>query len=465
MMRPPLRLFSFLFLVSCTVLAFGQKPELELVGRWHNEGIRAAKGQRYNDIWGWTAPDGREYVIMGSVDSTYFIEVTFPEKPMLRDVVAGRDTSCYHRDFKVFDHYCYGVADEGSSSLQIFDLSYLPDSVSLIYDDDRHTRKSHNIFIDGDKAYLPSNLHPRFGFFPMTVLDLSEDPESPRTVNFLKPLMIEEVEAFNHVHDVYVRDDIAYCSNGSAGLYIYDVSNGLELIGSMPSYIDQGYNHSSWLTESGEFLVMADETHGSPLKMVDVRDLSAPEVVSTFGLNNQAGSIPHNPFVLGDLCFVSYYHEGLVVFDISDPENVELIDQYDTYPTNNDTTYEGYDGCWGTYPYFPSGTVVASDMITGLYVFKVNNWVSPLKIEQPEPQMIDVRMTDQIIEIDFDSVYDDQIILSVFNTNGQLVFESIDQFTGYHYRSNLSTQTHSNGVYMVRVSTTHGSNVLKTMKL
>lgn len=442
---------------------WGQQPELELVGRWHNEEIRASKGQRYNDIWGWTSKDGREYAIMGSIDSTYFIEVTFPDKPVLRDVIAGRDTSCYHRDYKVYKNYCYAVADEGRSSLQIFDLSYLPDSVSLVYDDDELTRRSHNIFIADDKAFLLSDLHPRFGFLPMAVLDLSKDPINPKAVNFLTPLKVDEEELFNHVHDAYVRDGIAYCSNGDGGLYVYDVSDGLELLGSLTTYTDQGYNHSSWLTDSGDYLVMADETHGLPLKMLDVRDLSSIEVVSTFGSNNEVGSIPHNPFVIGDLCFVSYYHEGLLVYDISDPENVVEVDRYDTYPTNNDTTYEGYDGCWGVYPYFPSGTVVASDMVTGLYVFNVKNWVSPLAVEQPKPQVFSLRLNEQTVEIDFDSAYSDQILLSVFNTSGQMLYQAKEKFTGYHYTTTLPVL--AEGIYFVQINTSIGSEVLKTLKL
>ena len=38
----------------------------------------------------------------------------------------------------------------------------------------------------------------------------------------------------------------------------------------------------------------------------------------------------------------------------------------DTYPGASG----GYDGVWGVCPYFPSGTVIASDMQTGLYVFR-----------------------------------------------------------------------------------------------
>ncbi|MBI1183378.1 choice-of-anchor B family protein, partial [bacterium] len=316
-----------------------QEPfALDLVGRWTDDSLPAYKDQIFNDLWGWEDGNGREYVILGSIDSTYFIEVTFPEKPVVRDVVAGRATNCVHRDFKTYRNYCYGVADEGNSSLQIFDLSYLPDSVHLFYDSDKWTRRAHNIFIANNKAFLASNLHPQYGFIPMTVLDLERNPRDPYAIFHLQSPEVDGNKIFSHVHDVYVRHNIAYCSNGYSGLFVYDAGNrgnGLQFITSLPKYIYQGYNHSSWLNAEGNLMAMADETFGMPLKMVDISDSTDYKVISAFGSQWQLGSIPHNPFILGDKCFVSYYHDGLVVFDISDPENVVVADQYDTYPDND----------------------------------------------------------------------------------------------------------------------------------
>ncbi len=42
------------------------------------------------------------------------------------------------------------------------------------------------------------------------------------------------------------------------------------------------------------------------------------------------------------------------------------VEHYDTSPAY---TGGGYNGCWGVYPFFPSGTIVASDRQEGLYVF------------------------------------------------------------------------------------------------
>jgi len=45
-----------------------------------------------------------------------------------------------------------------------------------------------------------------------------------------------------------------------------------------------------------------------------------------------------------------------VIFDLSNPEAPTRVAYYDTF---DNTTYTGYNGCWGVYPYFPSGNIIA----------------------------------------------------------------------------------------------------------
>jgi hypothetical protein len=61
---------------------------------------------------------------------------------------------------------------------------------------------------------------------------------------------------------------------------------------------------------------------------------------------------------------MSYYKDGFVCLDVSDPTNPVYVGRYDTYPSTSGT----YEGAWGCYPFFPSGNVIISDISTGLYV-------------------------------------------------------------------------------------------------
>ena len=101
-----------------------------------------------------------------------------------------------------------------------------------------------------------------------------------------------------------------------------------------------------------------------------------------FPLNpNDDNNRPHNPFIRGDYLFCSYYHDGIQVFDVSDPLNPFTAAYYDTNPT--DTAYSGFEGNWGTYPFLPSGLILASDILTGLYVLELDSSISLLNIDPP----------------------------------------------------------------------------------
>lgn len=458
-------LFSLLLLLP--VITIAQDYEFEVLGRWEAEGLRDRKGQIYNEIWGWSSGKGREYAIIGSLDSTHFVEVTDPRNPIVRDVEAGRDTLCIHRDYKTWKHYCFAVADEGKSSIQVFDMSYLPDSVHKVYDSDSLSIRSHNVFVEGDFLYIANNLHKKWGDIPMSVARIKEGGGDLSFVTHLQKLVIGGEEYFKNVHDVFVRDGIAFCSNGFGGLYIYDVTNleenGIQLRSFLRDYPNPGYNHSSWLSEDNKYLVFADETHGLELKIYDVVDLDNPQYLGSFGSNASRGSIAHNPFIAGNICFVSYYHEGLVAFDISDPLNVEKVAQYDTYPDNSDTTWEGYEGCWGVYPYLPSGNIIVSDMKYGLFVMSLDNWDSPYK-ENPQPAKAQLSHTlnQNDVIINLGSYYEGEVSYTIFDLKGSLQSTYKEEHAGFNYRIDIDEL--AQGMYLMNFAIGNESYHVKFFK-
>ena len=93
--------------------------------------------------------------------------------------------------------------------------------------------------------------------------------------------------------------------------------------------------HSSWSSEDGNFLYSARETANgtADLRVYDITNASQPMLVNSLtmqslGLN---AVTPHNPVVMGNKLYVSWYQAGVQVFDISDPANPKHIGQYDTY--------------------------------------------------------------------------------------------------------------------------------------
>ena len=314
----------------------------------------------YNECWG-VVINEREFAIIGSTAGTHFLDVTNPATASEVAFVSGAYTGngVIHRDYHDFEGYLYVVCDEGNTStLQIIDITNLPDSVNTVYDSNALLTRSHNIYIDTTSAKMYSCGTNG----TMQVYGL----ESPQN-----PILIYSYNT--SVHDAYIINDIAYLNCGGNGLIIEDFTM-VDTIGDQPiqlasftSYPDAGYNHSGWLNENKTIYAMLDENHGYDVKLLDVSDLNNISVLSVFNSGVDSQSMAHNGIIKGDLLFIAYYHDGLRVFDISDPYNPIQIWKYDTYSSTN---YAGYKGAWGVYPNLPSGNIIVSDMQTGLYLFE-----------------------------------------------------------------------------------------------
>lgn len=359
----------------CTAISFSataQVQQAELLGQWSDDENIVMVGwlqSRYNEVWG-VAVNGSEIGIIGSTAGTHFIDVTDPTNPTETVLVEGlaTGTNLVHRDYHDYGGYLYAVADEGNGGLEIIDLSGLPETAERVYASDEFIRRSHNIFIDEDHArlYAVAGVRGSGVGFDVMILDIS-DPPNPQ-------LLASYNGDFNGVnfpnnHDIYVRDHIAYVNGGNNGLFTYDftdVENPV-LLTSLTEYPEEGYNHAGYLDEEGRYYYLLDETHGTDIKAIDVCDTDDYNVVKLF--NAEATSettIAHNALVKCDRLYVSYYYEGLQIYDISDPADPVRIYEYDTYPGPDE---DFFAGAWGIYPFLPSGNILLSDLQTGLYVF------------------------------------------------------------------------------------------------
>jgi choice-of-anchor B domain-containing protein len=361
----------FLMFVLNGIAISQVSQNMTLLANWDDNTLPVHSGLVYNDIWGYAA-DGREYAILGSAQKVHFIDVTNPASLVHIAAFAGGASSVW-RDMKTYGQYAYAVADQGTEGLMIFDLSNLPASVTKVSQITTFFVRAHNIFIDTQTGRLyvaGANSAPN----GIIVLDLNSDPANPT-------LLANVSLPGGYVHDVYVENNQAYCSHGGNGLHVYNMTTPTTPVelGAITDYPESGYNHSSW--RSGNYLVFADETHGRGLKCVEVSDLSDMVITDIFRSTLLAptyiNSIVHNPFILGNYCFVSYYHEGVQVFDISNPNDVVRVAYYDTYPSN--TNYNGYEGCWGVFPFLPSGRILGSDITNGLFVLQLSFPVLPVE--------------------------------------------------------------------------------------
>jgi hypothetical protein len=124
------------------------------------------------------------------------------------------------------------------------------------------------------------------------------------------------------------------------------------------------FTHNCWPDASGEWLYVTDEVNGEPLKIFDIADVMNPVEANAITSNPQA--IVHNAHVMGNELYLSNYTEGIRILDLEDPAHPAEFAWADSYPGPSG----GYGGVWDVCPFFPSGTVIASDMQTGLYVYR-----------------------------------------------------------------------------------------------
>lgn len=364
------RLFLYIGFLSFGVVFAQSSLNVRLLDNWQDPSLSVnSSGVRYNECWGFEQ-DEQEYAILGSTDGTHFFKITNDHQFEEVDFKQGKYASSMvvHRDFKTYRKYAYSVCDEGNSSLQIFDLSTLPDSVSLAAEFTGNFVRAHNLFIDTANAmmYVSGPMHFDSILntniqYKLDVYSLS-NPTHPNLVWSGDPL------TFPYVHDCFVRDNIAYLNCGEEGLRVYDFSTPSSpvFLQNFTAYQDQGYNHQGWLSPDGKKYVFGDETGGKRLKKCSVDNQHHIAIESHFGTNHLNGSIPHNVMISNDFAFVAYYNEGLRIYDIR-PNTPREIAHYDTYPEESPFKMEG---AWGVFSNFPSGRILVSDRHNGLFLFE-----------------------------------------------------------------------------------------------
>ena len=373
----------FILFTTFNLVNAQNQQQATLLYNWQDTSLASSYSydNTYNECWGLVI-NNKEFAVIGSTSGTHFFDVTDPKNSYEVAFAEGAFTGggVIHRDYHDYNGYLYAVCDEGATStLQIIDITDLPNSINIVYDSNELFTKAHNIFIDTAQAklYVCAVKHtvPNNFATAMEIYSLN-DP--------LEPLLLYTYNDVGHVHDAYVRNDTAYLNCGNDGLRIVDFSTlnlsipttPLELA-SLTSYPDQGYNHSGWLNKNGNLYIMQDENHGYDIKLLDVSDLNNISILSLFNSGVNPNSMAHNGIIKDNLAYIPYYHDGLRVFDLSNASNPIQTWEYDTYLQSIDycaihPNHLSYKGAWGVYPYLPSGNIIVSDMQTGLYIIELS---------------------------------------------------------------------------------------------
>jgi choice-of-anchor B domain-containing protein len=309
-----------------------------------------------NDVWGYVDETGIEYALVGARKGTSVVSLATPENPV--EVFWEPGMESVWRDLKTWQNHAY-ITTEAENGLLIMDLSPLPGSNAIVtnyYNGPVGSEWSsaHNLYIDSSGyAYIFGANRGNGG---VIILDVHTDPANPA-----------EIGTFDnwYVHDGYVRNDTMFLAHISDGfLSMVDVTDRTNPILLGTKTTPSNFTHNIWPTNDGNVAFTTDEVSGGYLGSYDVSDplniIELDRIQSSPG----QGVIPHNVHVDGNFLITSYYSDGVTVHDITHPNNMILVGQYDTYP--GQTT--SYDGCWGAYPFLPSGLILGADITEGLFI-------------------------------------------------------------------------------------------------
>ncbi len=311
-----------------------------------------------SNLWGYVDSAGNEYALVGLYNGVSVVNVTDPANP--REVFFASAPAGDWREIQTWKRHAF-VTNETSGGLMIIDLSTLPQDtnlkVSWFTGNNYPFSRAHTLAIDSNGiCYI---FGANYGAGGVIILNVDSAPKNP-----------QELGVFNnfYIHDGMVRHDTLWAAAMYIGkIAVIDVKNK-----SAPSLITQfttgppTFTHNCWLSDDSRFLFTTDEKSGAYLAAYDVSDLSNVKMVDRIQSAHSAGSIVHNTFYRNGYLITSYYTDGVLLHDAARPHNLIETGFYDTSPYSG----TGFNGCWGVYPWLPSGNIIASDIEAGLFILK-----------------------------------------------------------------------------------------------
>jgi choice-of-anchor B domain-containing protein len=316
-------------------------------------------GAELNDVWGYTDEQGNEYALVGRENGFSIIDVTDPSN--MDNVFGAPGLTTVWRDIKTWGDYAY-VTCECFNGLLIVDMSPLPEDDNLTYTywvgDTATFYSAHNLYID-DQGYAYI-FGANYGNGGAIILDLNQDPMDPTVVG---------VYDDHYLHDGVVRNDTLWGGAVYVGeaqtIDVSDKSNP-QIITSWKT--PSAFTHNMWYSDDARYLFTTDEVRNGKIAAYDISEPLNPTLVDTW-MPNDTGIIPHNAHYKDEFLITSYYTIGLSILDVRRPNNLVEVGRYDTSP---DYHYQGFHGCWGAYPWLPSGRILATDIEKGLYVLEAD---------------------------------------------------------------------------------------------
>ncbi|MEW6707819.1 MAG: choice-of-anchor B family protein [Pseudomonadota bacterium] len=352
----------------------------ELVSRVARSGV--------SSTWGYTAPDGARYALMGTARGVLVLDLRDPTNPRVVDEVQGPDDTgvpgLYWREMRVYGSHAYIVSEHTNfrGGIMVLDLSGLPDSVRFVRSvapRDGHLA-AHTLDIDTARGLLylqritdmaaPSaapgrataqhEQHPVGGpdDGSVEVYDLATDPENPA--------YLTTFNQHRSVHDITAVGDFVYVAEGNAASFSkWDVRDPRQPV-LVSRWSVGGFAHNAWPSADHSLVVTTEEIpNGLPARVWRMVG-ATPTQLATLKVGT---GTPHNVVIEGTRAYLSHYTEGLAVYELADPAAPQLVARYDT----NGLDGPGLGGCWGVYKFPGAPLAICSDTSSGFNLIRITH--------------------------------------------------------------------------------------------
>jgi hypothetical protein len=357
----------------------------------------------------WLHPDGKHLYLGTTIggDRIYAIDVSNPAGPVITDSIVANSRSMNDMmttadgKWLVFTREGANDRRNGIVIASTADPAH-PKPVAEFTEG--VTAGVHSAFVytqprHGTHVYLTNS-----GTGSLNIVDIN-DPTKPRLVGEWRP---REITAGRALHDIDVKDGIAYVSYWSDGLVMLDVGNGLKggtpvspkLISNYRYNAEKLYpgakadygpgfisgTHTAWRHKN--YVFIADEvfppyaptgTWDIPsiraygrLQVVDVTDIEKPKPVAWY--EPEFGGV-HNVWAEGDTLYIGAYNAGFHVLDVSGELRGDLKAQgrviADMRPSAASGVVPNGTMTWGVV--VRDGLAYVNDMISGLWIVRLRS--------------------------------------------------------------------------------------------
>jgi len=389
----------FLNMIIITSASYAQ-DSISLIGRLNYSGIPIHDINRYVD----SATNIPYALLCASTSGMRIINISDPTNPVQTGTISGGGVNVV--DVGIFKQYAYTVAENITSTTgKIIDLTNPAAPVKV------------GTFSGAHTVYVTPNGYMYLESPGLRIYDLNPNPLNPQLV-YNSPSCTG--------HDVTIVGNRLYDFSDNCGTRIYDLSqpDTLVLLGQIPSL--GIFHHSGYPSTDGNYLFVCDELSSSTendITIWDISNLSSPILVDSF---SDPSAYIHNFYIIGNYAYVSYYRNGFRVFDVSDPLNIFLVDEYDTDST---LSGPGYGGNYGLYVFSPDGNILASDENKGLYIFNFSGLQTNINEEQNLIDNVNVfpNPAKNTINISLEGIDTfSPIEIKIYNLLGKLIYSEIN---------------------------------------